>query len=182
MDQPKASTAPLPVWSMAPLVILSSSRLMCFLSLLVSGGAVRADCEMALLPSPLLNTVRSKWDTLLSTISSQPCAWGPAVSSHPWTSKQLTVHDDMGGRLALWYHIYGSLWTAKNIQTNNLISENILSFHQFNQPPMSSWTVTYSDVYVSPFPHWGIYLLSLSHCTDFTNSKLPLAKKIRDDD
>ena len=28
----------------------------------------------------------------------------------------------MGGRLVLWYHIYGSLWTAKNIQTNNLIS------------------------------------------------------------
>ena len=26
----------------------------------------------------------------------------------------------------------------KNIQTNNLISENILSFHQFNRPPMSS--------------------------------------------
>ena len=36
----------------------------------------------------------------------------------------------MGGRLALWYHIYGSLWTAKNMQTNNLISEKILSFHQ----------------------------------------------------
>ena len=26
-----------------------------------------------------------------------------------------------GGRLALWYHVYGSLWTAKIIQTNNLI-------------------------------------------------------------
>ena len=60
---------------------------------------------------------------------------------------QLTVHDDMGGRLALWYHIYGSLWTAKNIQTNNLISENILSFHQFNRPPVSSWTVNCFDAY-----------------------------------
>ena len=28
---------------------------------------------------------------------------------HSQTSKQLTVHDDMGGRLALRYHIYGSL-------------------------------------------------------------------------
>ena len=26
-----------------------------------------------------------------------------------------------GGRLALWYHVYGSSWTAKIIQTNNLI-------------------------------------------------------------
>ena len=43
--------------------------------------------------------------------------------------------------------IYGSLWTAKNIQTNNLISENILSFHQFNRPPMSPWTVNCFDVY-----------------------------------
>ena len=25
------------------------------------------------------------------------------------------------GRLVLWYHVYGSLWTAKIIQTNNLI-------------------------------------------------------------
>ena len=53
----------------------------------------------------------------------------------------------MGGRLALWYHTYGFLWTAKNIQTNNLISENILSFHQFNRPPVSSWTVNCFDVY-----------------------------------
>ena len=28
---------------------------------------------------------------------------------------------DTEGRLALWYHVYGSLWTAKIIQTNNLI-------------------------------------------------------------
>ena len=49
--------------------------------------------------------------------------------------------------LALWYHIYGSLWTAKNIQINNLISENILSSHQFNRPPVSSWTVNCFDVY-----------------------------------
>ena len=28
---------------------------------------------------------------------------------------------DTGGRLALWYHVYGSLWTAKIIQTKNLI-------------------------------------------------------------
>ena len=55
----------------------------------------------------------------------------------------------MGGRLALWYHVYGSLWTAKNIQTNNLISENILSFHQFNRPIVSLWTVNCFDVYVS---------------------------------
>ena len=61
--------------------------------------------------------------------------------------KQLTVHDDTGGRLALWYHVYGSLWAAKNIQTNNLNSENILSFHQFNRPPVSSWTVNCFDVY-----------------------------------
>ena len=48
----------------------------------------------------------------------------------------------MGGRLALRYHIYGSLWTTENIQTNNHISENILlSFHQFNRPPVSSLTV-----------------------------------------
>ena len=59
----------------------------------------------------------------------------------------LTVHDDMGGRLALWYHIYGSLRTIKNIPTNNLISENIFSFHQFNRPPVSSWTVNCFDVY-----------------------------------
>ena len=75
----------------------------------------------------------------------------------------------MGGRLALWYHIYGYGWrygiistvmvgvmasylrflmNRKNIQTNNLISENILSFHQFNRPPVSSWTDNYCfDVY-----------------------------------
>ena len=29
---------------------------------------------------------------------------------------------DTGGRLALWYHVYGSLWTAKIIHANNLIN------------------------------------------------------------
>ena len=33
----------------------------------------------------------------------------------------MMVDDDTGGRLALWYHVYGSLRTAKIIQTNNLI-------------------------------------------------------------
>ena len=73
-------------------------------------------------------------------------------------------------RLALWYHIYGYGWRygiistvgvmvsylrflpAKNIQTNNLISENILSFHQFNRPPVSSWTINCFDVYAAPHP------------------------------
>ena len=58
-------------------------------------------------------------------------------------------------RLVLWYHIYGWRYgiistvpyEQQNIQTNNLISENILSFHQFNRPPMSSWTVNCFDVY-----------------------------------
>ena len=47
------------------------------------------------------------------------------------------------------YHIYGSLWTAQNIRTNNLIPENILSFHQFNRPSVSSWTVNCFDVYAN---------------------------------
>ena len=44
-----------------------------------------------------------------------------------------------------WRYGIISLWTAKNIQTNNLISENILSSHQFNRPPVSS--VNCFDVY-----------------------------------
>ena len=39
------------------------------------------------------------------------------------------------------------LMNSKNIQTNNLILENILSFHQFNRPPVSSWTVNCFDAY-----------------------------------
>ena len=35
-------------------------------------------------------------------------------------------------------------------QNNNLISENILSFHQFNRLPVSSRTVNCFDVYGSP--------------------------------
>ena len=27
----------------------------------------------------------------------------------------------MGGRLELWYHVYGSLWAAGIVRTNNLI-------------------------------------------------------------
>ena len=54
--------------------------------------------------------------------------------------------------------IYGFFWTAKNIQTNNLISENILSFHQFNRPPVSSWTVNCFDVY--DIIHNCIYTIS----------------------
>ena len=40
-------------------------------------------------------------------------------------------------------------WFTMNSKkyTNNLISENILSFHQFNRRPMSSWTVNCFDVY-----------------------------------
>ena len=60
--------------------------------------------------------------------------------------------------LVLWYHIYGYGWhygiistvpyeQQKYIQKNNLISENILSFHQFKWPPVSSWTVNCFDVY-----------------------------------
>ena len=77
------------------------------------------------------------------------CYLPPRNSLHRHQNNILTVHDDMGGRLALWYHIYGSLWTAKNRQRNSLITENILSFHQFNRPPISSWTVTVNcfDVY-----------------------------------
>ena len=33
------------------------------------------------------------------------------------------------------------LMNSKKLQTNNRISENILSVHQFNRPPVSSWTV-----------------------------------------
>ena len=78
----------------------------------------------------------------------------------------------MGGRLALWYHVYGSLWTAKNIQTNNLISENILSFHQFNRPPVSSWTVNCFDVYgrhVSTLPVFK-KILCAPRCSEMFNA------------
>ena len=39
------------------------------------------------------------------------------IYSSPRTSKQLTVHHDTGGRLALWYHIYGYGWHYGIIST-----------------------------------------------------------------
>ena len=54
------------------------------------------------------------------------------------------------------------LMNSKNIQTNNHISENILFSHQFNRPPVSSWTVNCFDVYDQIYSinlgnYWTIY-------------------------
>ena len=46
---------------------------------------------------------------------------------------------DTGGRLALWYHVYGSL-TAKIIQTNNIIAR------EANLTPLQPSIISY-DVY-----------------------------------
>ena len=63
-------------------------------------------------------------------------------------SKNIQTNNLIITREAGWrYGIISTVPTAKNIQTNNLILENILSFHQFNRPPVSSWTVNCFDVY-----------------------------------
>ena len=75
------------------------------------------------------------WSTGRRRGSCPLCCWGPFLrplwSPHPpwrhfWPFPSLYTATGM-------YHIYGSLWTSKIIQTNILISENILSFHQFNR-------------------------------------------------
>ena len=61
--------------------------------------------------------------------------------------------------LALWYHIYGYGWRYGIISTvpyeqqkiyrQIILFQIIIFFHQFNRPPVSSWTVNCFDVYVS---------------------------------
>ena len=71
-------------------------------------------------------------------------AWTGHRHQNNW---RFTMTWEAGWRYGIMSTVPYDLWTAKNIQTNNLISENILSFHQFNRPPVSLWTVNCFDVY-----------------------------------
>ena len=77
------------------------------------------------------------------------------IKGSRWHGRPVGV---MVSYLLLWHHIYGygiistvPYEQQKIIRQNNLISENILSFHQFNRPPVSSWTLYGFDVYDETF-------------------------------
>jgi len=61
-----------PSTNLAPLLSLSHSSAMCFLTLLVSSGSLRGDGLRVWSLADLASTVRSRWVTDASTVSSQP--------------------------------------------------------------------------------------------------------------